>query len=348
MRREQWELFKRAAKGKAVDAVPVALIVDSPWIPGFTGVSHLDYYFDPEVWFESNASILARFPEIIFLPSWWIEFGMAIEPSGLGCRVRFHPDQPPSVLPCLSRLADLEGLTPFEPLSDGLAAQALHLYRRHKARILDAGYTMPMVAARGPLCQASFLRGVTEFMTDLVDEPDAAHRLLEFTTANTIRWLTAQAEAIGDSFEGILVLDDIPGLLSRQSYLEFAAPYLKRIAAAFPPECVKVYHNDANIRPFLADLPDLGFDVLNWSHKIPVDEARAKIGGHVRLMGNVAPLDLGVRGTPEKVRAAAGGVLANANGGEGVILSFGGGVSPGTPAENIEALAAGAQITLRG
>ncbi|HWR51906.1 MAG TPA: uroporphyrinogen decarboxylase family protein [Bryobacteraceae bacterium] len=340
MRREQWELFKQAAKGQAVDSVPVALIVDSPWIPGYLGITHLDYFFDPEVWFQANARILAEFPDVIFLPSWWVEFGMAIEPSGLGCRVKFHADQPPSILPCLSRLADLDGLAPFEPHSDGLAAQALHLYRRHKARILDAGYTTPMVAARGPLCQASFLRGVTEFMTDLVDQPEAAHKLLDFTTANTIRWLTAQAEAIGDSFEGILVLDDIPGFLSRRSYLEFAEPYLKRIAASFPPECVKVYHNDANTRPFLADLPDSGFDVLNWSHNIPADEARAKTGGRMRLMGNVAPLELGVRGTPEQVRAAAVDVLAKTNGGEGVILSFGGGVSPGTPGENIKALAA--------
>lgn len=339
MRREQWENFKRAAKADAVDGVPVALIIDSPWIPGYAGVSHLDYYFDPEVWFETNARIVAQFPEIIFLPSWWVEFGMAIEPSGLGCRVRFHTDQPPSILPCLSRLSDLDGLTPFEPFSDGLAAQALHLYRRHKTRILDAGYTIPMVAARGPLCQASFLRGVTELMTDLVDQPEAVHRLLEVTTGNTIRWLTAQAEAIGDSFEGILVLDDIPGLLSRRLYLEFAQPYLKRIAGAFPPECVKVYHNDANIRPFLADLPDTGFDVLNWSHDIPVNEAHAKIGARMRLMGNVAPLDLGARGTPDQIRSAALDVLAKANGGEGVILSFGGGVSPGTPAENIRALA---------
>jgi uroporphyrinogen decarboxylase len=109
-----------------------------------------------------------------------------------------------------------------------------------------------------------------------------------------------------------------------------------------------VYHNDGNIRPFLADLPETGFDVLNWSHKMPVDEARAKIGARMRLMGNVAPLDLGVRGTPDQVRAAASNILTKANGGEGVILSFGGGVSPGTPAENIEALAAATQITLRG
>lgn len=41
MRPDQWKVFKLAAKGKLPGEVPVALIVDSPWIPGYTGVGHL-------------------------------------------------------------------------------------------------------------------------------------------------------------------------------------------------------------------------------------------------------------------------------------------------------------------
>jgi len=44
---------------------------------------------------------------------------------------------------------------------------------------------------------------------------------------------------------------------------------------------VKVYHNDANVRPFLAELPDTGFDVLNWSHKIDFAQAWEKTGGRL-------------------------------------------------------------------
>jgi uroporphyrinogen decarboxylase len=98
-----------------------------------------------------------------------------------------------------------------------------------------------------------------------------------------------------------------------------------------------VYHNDANVRPFLAELPDTGFDVLNWSHKIDVAQAIEKTHGRLCLMGNVAPLELGVRGTPEAVQAAAAEVLAKSKGAS-LILSVGGGVSPGMPKENILAL----------
>jgi uroporphyrinogen decarboxylase len=54
-------------------------------------------------------------------------------------------------------------------------------------------------------------------------------------------------------------------------------------------------------------------------------------------MGNVNPLEIGVRGTPEEVKEATLDVLEGARG-EGIILSVGGGTSPGMPRENILAM----------
>ena len=39
MRPEQWEAFKRAARREKVDKIPMAMIIDSPWIPGYSGSS---------------------------------------------------------------------------------------------------------------------------------------------------------------------------------------------------------------------------------------------------------------------------------------------------------------------
>ena len=65
--------------------------------------------------------------------------------------------------------------------------------------------------------------------------------------------------------------------------------------------------------------------------------AAARLGGRMTLMGNVAPLDIGVRGTPDEVEAATLDVLRRADG-HPLILSVGGGVSPGMPAANIRAM----------
>jgi uroporphyrinogen decarboxylase len=337
MRAEQWEHFKAGAKFLKSDRVPISLIMDSPWIPGFLGVQHIDYYFDQEVWFESNLKIVKEFPEVIVFPSWWVEYGMAIEPSALGGKVRFPADQTPSEFPMLFHLEDLDQLPEVDPQTDGLMPVALRQYRAQRRRIFEAGYTIPVVAARGPLALAAFLRGVTPLMLDITDNPAAVHRLLAYTTHATIQWLKAQAEAVGESVDGILVLDDIVGFLSRKHYQEFAHPYLREVFSSFPQTWVKVYHNDSRIDSFLEDLTELGFDVLNWSHKLELTEVRRRTGGKLCLMGNIPPLDIGVRGTPEQVRTATLDLLQKA-GSEGVILSVGGGVSPGMPGANIHAM----------
>ena len=72
MRPEQWDTFKRAARLEKLDRIPMALIVDSPWIPGYLGIKHMDYYLDPELWFQSNLKIMREYPDVIMVPSWWM------------------------------------------------------------------------------------------------------------------------------------------------------------------------------------------------------------------------------------------------------------------------------------
>ena len=83
MTTSQWDTFKRAARLEQLEQIPLALIIDSPWIPGYVGVSHLDFFLDPQVWFQSHLKIHREFPDIIFVLGWWLEYGMAAEPSVL-------------------------------------------------------------------------------------------------------------------------------------------------------------------------------------------------------------------------------------------------------------------------
>jgi uroporphyrinogen decarboxylase len=46
--------FFQASCHQEVSKVPLALIADSPWIPGFAGIDTLDYYLDQKKWFEIN------------------------------------------------------------------------------------------------------------------------------------------------------------------------------------------------------------------------------------------------------------------------------------------------------
>ena len=158
------------------------------------------------------------------------------------------------------------------------------------------------------------------------------------TTELAIGFLKAQVEALGDGVEGILVLDDIAGFIGREHYQKFAHPFLKRICDAFPKDWVKVFHNDASVTACIDLIPDAGFDALNWGLDLSVTQARERLGGRMSLMGNVPPLDLGVRGKPDDVYAAARDCMEKA-GDDPFILSLGGATTTGTRPENVQAMA---------
>ena len=93
-------------------------------------------------------------------------------------------------------------------------------------------------------------------------------------------------------------------------------------------------------------IPDAGFDVLNWGLETSMTKACEKVGGRLTLMGNVPPLDLGVRGTPEQNYAAARKAMQEA-GDHPLILSFGGATTTGVSPDNVRALARAARDAQR-
>ncbi|MBN1147641.1 MAG: uroporphyrinogen decarboxylase family protein [Anaerolineales bacterium] len=336
MKPEQWETIQKCADMQAVHPTPVGLIVDSPWIPGYLGISTLDYLMIPEIWLQSNLEIMRRFPEIIFLPGFWVEMGMAAEPSGYGCKVSFYADKTPAVHPMSASVEEAGRLRAPNPIHDGLMPLILSLYRWLEPKVKDAGRQIKIVAARGPLATAAHLVGVTNFLLGLKLDPENTHRLLRKTTATAKQWLQAQTETLSE-VEGVMLLDDIAGFVSEADYLAFAHPYLKEIFDAFPGT-VKLFHNDMDNPVSYPHLWELPVHIFNFTHLISLGKARKLVGPKVCLMGNVAPLDVLTKGTPELALEKALACLESHSGDRGLILSAGGGVSTGTPGENVAAL----------
>ena len=257
-------------------------------------------------------------------------------PSAFGARFRFHHDRPPSVEPVTTDI-DHWANAPLPDVNEaGFMPLALRLYDRLESRLYADGLGIKMVAARGPMVTAGFLMGITDLMMGIVTHPTEINRFLEKITTTIISWLHAQLNRLHDP-EGIMLLDDIVGMVSLKHYQAFVAPHLQRIFAEFDG-LVRIYHNDTPCTHLHGALAEAGFDVFNFSHESEIGSVKSSMGHRVALMGNVAPLDLGARGTPQEVEQAALACLDKAAPGGGMILSFGGGVSPGAPAENIDAL----------
>jgi uroporphyrinogen-III decarboxylase len=331
-----WQLFKQAARLGQPEQVPVGLIVDSPWLPGYRGLDTRDYFLFPDKWLEINLGLLERFPGAVWIPGFWVEYGMAAEPSAFGVKLHFHSNRPPSVEAVVTDLAFWTHVKPADPHEDGLMPLVLRLYDVMDKRLQAEGLSIKMVAARGPMTLASWLAGPISLMKGVAKNPDAVSKILDTLTTTIIRWLHAQLETLRQP-EGILLLDDIVGMVSRQHYETLIHPHMRRIFDEFDG-LLRIYHNDTPCPHLLESLAEANFDVFNFSHETDIGLVKAKMGHRVALMGNVPPLAMGVDGTPAELTQWARDCLAKGAPGGGMILSFGGGVSPETRPENIDAM----------
>jgi uroporphyrinogen-III decarboxylase len=332
------EEFQDLVRNRRRDRTMLALIVDSPWLPGYAGVSTMDFYFDATTWLRVHERLLQDLPTAVFVPGAWAELGMATEPSAWGLPIHWSDAQPPGLGKCPADLAALADTQVPDPQTQGLMPVILRRYERLRAPLRALGAAPRMAAARGPLAVASHLLGITEFLTATKLEVENCHRLLDKTTELCVAWLRAQLERMEEPI-GVLVLDDLVGMMSPESTATFALPRLQRIFGEFEG-LIKILHDDAPNPKVFPGLATTGMDVFNFSHTTDLSEARRLLGPDIVLMGNLPPLDLLVRGTPAQVRDATRRELDRLADVGPLLVSPGGGVSPGTPIENLQAMAA--------
>jgi uroporphyrinogen decarboxylase len=339
---ERWARWVRA---KDPGTTMTALIVDSPWLPNWAGVSTPAFLFDDDVWLEVYVRAGRALDGAVLLPGAWAELGMAAEPSGWGVPVRWPDRRTPEVRPSGLSIQRLVGMETPDPEQDGLMPLILRRYERMGPALRERGMAPRLAAARGPLTVASHLLGMSEFLMATLSERETAEALLDRTTELCIRWLEAQLARM-EAPLGVLMLDDLTGLLSPADAAEIAAPRLKRIFDRFPG-MVHVFHNDTPNAAVYPALRNIGMDVFNLSHECDLGAAREALGPEVALMGNLPPLDLLVRETPGACRQATEALLARLPAVGPVLVSPGGGVSPGTPVENLQAVIAAVRASGR-
>jgi uroporphyrinogen decarboxylase len=340
MNEKQWEILLNCANLKEPNTLPIGLIVDSPWIPGVLGISHLKFYSIPDVWLNAYFEIKRKFPEVIFIPDFWVEFGMAQEPSGFGSKISFNQNSPPNIHPLISSVDDLSEFIKVikkpNPKTDGLMPLVLEFYKYVEPKINEKGEFIKIVAGRGPFAISSHLMSVSEFLVSVKIYPDEFNKIIDIVSSFVIDWLYSQMEIL-KNVEGILILDDIVGFFSEKDYLDFVHPYMKKIFSYFDVP-VKIYHNDTNNNAYYKYLPELGVNIFNFTHLQDIKNVYELTQGKICLMGNVPPLDILVKGTEEDVKRSVIDILKRFGQKKGIIVSAGGGVSPGTPEMNIRAM----------
>jgi len=332
---KQWEALLAVVEGRSTDKKALGFIVDSPWLPGWAGISTLDYYSSDDIWLKTNLKAINLFPDITFLPGFWSEYGMCTEPSAFGARSVWYESNLPHAERVIHSDEDIDRLPQPNVTSDGLLPFMINRLRLIEPEIKENGHQIKFAVTRGPLNIATFLMGTSEFMLLLAMNPDKAHQLMEKITKFIEDWVQYQ-KACFPSIEGVLLLDDIVGFVGEDECREFVVPYIKRCFSAIESK-IGFFHNDAfglTCAPFLNEM---GVNLFNFAFDHPINQIRELAGAEVALIGNLPPRDVLAAAKPEEVYAATQTMMREATDHSRIIWSCGGGIPQNVPTENLQA-----------
>jgi uroporphyrinogen decarboxylase len=334
----EWEILLAVIRGEQIAPPPSAFIIDSPWLPGWAGMSILDYYTSEERWLEANLKAINEFPDCLFLPGFWSEYGMCTEPSAFGAKCLFYEHKFPFAEKLIQSVEDIDRLERPDPRRDGLMPFVIKRLQHTQSRIEAAGHRIRFAVSRGPLNIASFLMGTTEFLVEMKASPDEIHRLLKLITGVIRDWLAYQRECF-PSIDGVLLLDDIVGFIGAEDYREFGQPYLKELFESLGVS-VRFFHNDSPCAASAPYLAETGINLFNMGIEVSLADLQAWTKGQVALMGNIPPRDVLAAGTPSDVASAVERQFRSLSDTRRVLFSCGGGMPPGVSTANVRAFTA--------
>jgi uroporphyrinogen decarboxylase len=283
---------------------------------------------------KANLKAVQDFPDVMFLPGFWSEFGMCTEPSAFGARCVFPTNEFPHAHKIINSVNDIDSLPQPNPKTDGLLPFMLNRLKLAQSKIEAAGHKIRFAVCRGPLNVASYLMGSTEFLTTMMMQPEKAEALMRKITAYLKDWLQLQMETF-PSIDGVFILDDIIGFMGEEEFRAFGLPYFKELFDA--NVSIKFLHNDAPCKVSAPMLPEIGVNLFNMGFDISLNEMKQLTQNRVTLMGNIPPRDVLASGNVVKVTDTTVKLVHSLHDKSRVIFSCGGGMPPAVSSENINA-----------
>jgi len=330
-----------AVNGRQPDQVPVYLPVDSGFMAGFGGVPQSEYHSDPEKMLDCQAGVRERFGGLTPL---YVDLGGVVEASAF-CEICWPDNDFPQAMPALGGIEEAEGLEAPDVAKDGLFPRVVEYLERMNELAVERGLDAAVPGERGPVgfgplrgpvALAAMIRGMDAFLTDLLLHPEECHALVEAATRTVLAYLGLQEKTLG-KVDAVFMCDHVSGLLSPRLFEEFFVPYAARIFGAYP-DSMTIYQCDADMPKTIDMVPAVGAKAFHAGYMHDLRALKRDIGDKMAVVGNVPPVSVLARGTPEEVSEVCRRFLGAAMPGGGYVLSAGGPIGRGTPPENIDAM----------
>jgi uroporphyrinogen decarboxylase len=330
-------LFLRACRGEATPRAPLWMMRQAGrYLPEYREVrksvsSFLQLCKTPALAAEVTLQPIRRFgfdAAILFSD-------ILVPLEAMGLEVQFTEEKGPQLPAPLRTADDLQRVARFDPVQrTPFVLDTIRLVREK----LDADATTLIGFAGAPFTIATYaIEGKTsktfaETKKFFYRQPDEARRLLALIGETTRDYLLAQVAA---GAQAIQIFDSWVGIVSPEDWDRYVFEPTAALVAAVRAAGVPVIYFANGATTILDRVARVGADVYGVDWRIPLDEARARLGGAAAVQGNLDPAVL-LAPVAEVERRAAD--VLRRGGGRGHVFNLGHGIYPETPIESVEAL----------
>ncbi|MCX6998565.1 MAG: uroporphyrinogen decarboxylase family protein [Kiritimatiellaeota bacterium] len=322
--------YEAMLRGKRVDFVPRIPIL-MQFAADYIGAKYGAFCSDYRVKVEGNLRCAADFGlDLVGVMS-----DPYAETQGYGAEIVFlDKGVPQCPHPPLEDTTDLSRVPRPNPLLAARMWNTVCAVRAYQEQTANAYSILGWV--EGPAAEAADLRGVNQFLLDLLDDPAWCGELMDRCVDVAGDYARAQVQAGADTLG---IGDAICSQISGDLYEQLVLPREQRLVAAIKATGAFVrLHICGNITHLLDGIATLGVDILDVDHMVDLALVRKKVGPCVALAGNIDPVAGILRGTPTAIRDRLRRDYELV--GNPFLVNAGCEIPPGTPAANLRALCA--------
>ncbi|MDD5198815.1 MAG: uroporphyrinogen decarboxylase family protein [Terrimicrobiaceae bacterium] len=324
------ERYIHMLEGREVDIVPRIPILMG-FAAHFIGSNYAAFASDHRVLVEANI----RCAEAFGIDQMNTMSDPYRETQGFGAEIIYEEHGVPRCLrPPFEDELNPASIRKPDPLTSARMRDRIDAVREYKRRV--GGQYSIMGWVEGPAAEAADLRGLENFLCDLMEEPELACELMDLCVDLAIDFARAQVENGADT---IGVGDAICSQMSAELYRTLVWPREQRLVDAIRAMGVYVrLHICGNITHLLPFLAKLDVNIVDIDWLVDMRQARDVLGQGKVLAGNRDPVASVLRGAPESIRGEFREIYMNV--GNRYMVNAGCEIPPGTPHENVRAVCA--------
>ena len=189
-----------------------------------------------------------------------------------------------------------------------------------------------------PFTLGGLAYGVENLMRGIRKDKAAVHAVMEFAAELCFDYLEPFIDA-GVSMISLADPTASGDLISRDQFIEFSFPYLKRVADRIRARGIWVtVHICGNTTNRLDRIPEAGAHIMSVDYKVNLSDARRILDGKIAFAGNLNPVAIMQKETVQGVATASRDAISKAGVTGGYILMPGCDIPPSVSVENVRTM----------